>query len=271
MKYVIDHDCHIHSYLSPCAADPLQTKERILRYAKENNYKRVCVTDHFWDELVPYTAPAEKWSKWCEGNSFEHISEILPLPEDKDVKFMFGCETDMDLYHNIGVSRERMELFDFIIVATSHFHLRDFSLKDGATLEERALAWVDKFDALLDMDLPFHKVGVAHLSLGLWGKYKDGTPFNAWPLISDDTMKRLFSKAVDKGVGIELNLDIRGNEEFDTVETRPFRIAKECGCKFYLGSDVHTASGLDTYAYSKFQKIVDYLKLEESDKFIFRD
>ena len=39
MKYIVDNDMHIHSYLSLCAADKEQTAERILQYAKENGYK----------------------------------------------------------------------------------------------------------------------------------------------------------------------------------------------------------------------------------------
>ena len=37
MKFICDHDIHIHSKLSGCSNDPLQTVERMLQYAKENN------------------------------------------------------------------------------------------------------------------------------------------------------------------------------------------------------------------------------------------
>ena len=37
MKYIYDHDLHIHSKISACSNDPEQTCERILQYAKENN------------------------------------------------------------------------------------------------------------------------------------------------------------------------------------------------------------------------------------------
>ena len=35
MKYVIDHDLHIHSLLSSCSRDPEQNTEAILRHAEE--------------------------------------------------------------------------------------------------------------------------------------------------------------------------------------------------------------------------------------------
>lgn len=53
MRYVVDHDLHIHSRLSSCSRDPEQTCENILEYAKANDFKQVCLTDHFWDMAVP--------------------------------------------------------------------------------------------------------------------------------------------------------------------------------------------------------------------------
>jgi len=35
MKYVIDHDYHIHSYLSPCSGNPEQNAERICTQLKD--------------------------------------------------------------------------------------------------------------------------------------------------------------------------------------------------------------------------------------------
>ena len=43
-------------------------------------------------------------------------------------------------------------------------------------------------------------------------------------------------------------------------------IAKECGCKFYLGSDAHHPEKLDLDI-TMFQRAIDYLGLEEKDKF----
>ena len=50
MRYVFDHDFHIHSELSSCSRDPEQSPERILAYAKENGLKKIVITDHFWDD-----------------------------------------------------------------------------------------------------------------------------------------------------------------------------------------------------------------------------
>ena len=69
-------------------------------------------------------------------------------------------------------------------------------------------------------------------------------------------------------MGIELNSDdarLRAGESL----LRPYKIAKEQGCKFYLGSDAHSPKSLDE-AIGFFEKFVDLLDLKESDKFILK-
>ena len=81
-------------------------------------------------------------------------------------------------------------------------------------------------------------------------------------------MISLFEKGAEIGVGIELNsTDISfTDEEADTV-LKPYRIAKECGCKFYLGSDAHHPAELDE-AKSMFERALRMLQLTENDKFV---
>lgn len=262
MRYVVDHDLHIHTHLSLCSGDATQTPDRILEYAKRHGMRQICVTDHFWDETVPGASP------WYQKQGLAHISAALPLPQAEGVEFLFGCETDLDQYMTLGVSRENMDKFDFIIIPTTHLHMRGFTIKRGATLEERAEAYVDKLDAVLNMDLPFHKVGIAHLTCPLIANENKGDHLKVLSMISDETFERLFKKAAEVGVGIELNFNIKGyGETSREMVLRPYRIAKKCGCKFYLGGDAHTVNGLEP-TFTHFEPIIDALELEESDKFI---
>ena len=48
---------------------------------------------------------------------------------------------------------------------------------------------------------------------------------------------------------------------------RMFRIAKECSCKFYLGSDAHSVGGFSNVK-KVFDNVIDSLNLTEDDKFI---
>ena len=53
MKYVFDHDFHIHSELSSCSRDPEQSPARILKYAEDEGLHTIVIADHFWDETGP--------------------------------------------------------------------------------------------------------------------------------------------------------------------------------------------------------------------------
>ena len=105
---IVDNDLHIHSQLSRCSRDSEQTGEAILQYAQENGMKTICLTDHFWDETV------EGASDWYAHQNYAHITQALPLPQAEGVRFLFGCETDMDKNLTVGLSGEKQELFDFM-------------------------------------------------------------------------------------------------------------------------------------------------------------
>ena len=266
MRYKIDHDFHIHSHLSLCSRDPEQTTENILSFAKKNGLSTICLTDHYWDSAV------EGASNWYKAQNFEHISEALPLPQDDEVTFLFGCECDMKQDMTIGIPESRFDDFDFIIIPTTHLHMNGFTVSDDCseTPEERAVLWVKRLEALLNMPLPFHKIGIAHLACTLIAPASREDYLKTLSLIPSEDMQRLFKKAAELGVGIELNqsdMNFKDGEE-DTV-LRMFRIAKDCGCKFYLGSDSHLPRNFEK-TMSLFNRAVDVLDLTEDDKFKLR-
>ena len=108
MKYQIDHDLHIHTYISGCAGhDPRQSKEAILTYGLVNGFGLLCVCDHIWDRKVtPARINENAWSWLTHGQDFEKARELLPLPQSKACNFLFGIEADMDCAGNIAVSCE---------------------------------------------------------------------------------------------------------------------------------------------------------------------
>ena len=264
MDYRVDHDLHIHSQLSSCSADAEQNPVRLLRYAKENALKTICVTDHFWDETVEGASP------WYAPQNFAHITRALPLPQEDGIRFLFGCETELNRDLTLGISKERMEQLDFIIIPTTHFHMETYTLfeEDMADAQGRVNAWIRRFGAVLDMDLPFYKVGLAHLTCAAIAPERE-TYLEVLLRIPAEELVRLFTKAAKLGVGIELNasdMDF-ADEEADTV-LRMYRIAKECGCKFYCGSDAHHPDKLEK-SIPIFERAVRLLDLKESDKFTF--
>ena len=81
-------------------------------------------------------------------------------------------------------------------------------------------------------------------------------------------MKRLFKKAAQFGVGIELNSsDMNFADEERDIVLKPYIIAKQCGCKFYCGSDAHHPKSLER-AKGILERAITLLELTEDDKFI---
>jgi histidinol phosphatase-like PHP family hydrolase len=260
MKFHVDHDYHIHSQLSSCSRHPEQRPERILQYAKENGLKRICITDHYWDSAVPGA------SKWYEPQNFDHIAQFRDLPQAEGVEFLFGCETDMDKFGTLGIPASRFDDFAFIIVPTTHLHMKGFTIaeEDYCVDEHVAKLWVERFDMLLSKDLPFGKIGVAHLSCYLMNKTSRDAYLHTLDLIPSAEMERLFTKAAQLGCGIELNDHFKDCDAEHVL--RMYRIAKACGCKFYFGGDAHGPDQFEgQLAFGK--HMVDLLDLTEDDKF----
>ena len=157
MKFRFDHDYHINSQLSLCSGDPEQSNERILQYAKDNGLSEIVLTDHFWDERIP------KAPEWYKKQNFDHIKQALPLPQDENVRFLFGAETEFPRYCEVAMARETFDELDFVIIPTTHLHMRGLTIteEDYHSDDARGRLWGSRMDALLDLDLPFHKIGIA--------------------------------------------------------------------------------------------------------------
>ena len=266
MAFTFDHDLHIHSQLSLCSQHPEQTTERILQYARDNHLKTIALTDHFWDKDVSLV------HDWYRQQDYAHISQALPLPQCDGVRFLFGCEADMDKDFTLGVAPQNFDKFDFILVATTHFNNMPtftISAEDHASLDRQAVVWGERIDRLLSKPLPFHKMGIAHPTCTLVGHGTRESYLEVLKRLSDEVMEHVFSKAATCGIGIELNRDDMNfpDEEADIV-LRPYRIAKRCGCKFFFGSDAHIP---DTFAIAGpiFERAAALLELTEEDKFNF--
>lgn len=263
MRYIYDHDYHIHSYLSTCSNNPLQNAERLLQYARENELRRICVTDHFWDSNVPGAID------WYKPQNYEWVTKILPLPKADGIDFMFGVETEMTADGTIGMERTLYEKFDFIVVPTTHLNNLGFGIteENAKTVEGIAKTWIDKFTALLYADIPHKKVGAAHLACGLIAPRRRDVVLSVLEYLPEEVLTKLFTRAAEIGIGIELNssdMSFADNEAKSVL--RIFEIAKKCGCKFYMGSDAHSPKDLDN-AKAIFERAIDYLDLHEEDKF----
>ena len=261
MKFQIDHDLHIHSKLSFCSDDPGQTTEAILRYGEKNGMHTLCLTDHYWDRTVHCAGG------WYRPQDFDHISLAKPLPQGKNTRFFFGCETELHQNLELACPPERFDDFDFIVIPTTHLNSVGLTIseEDHNDLDRNARVWVERLENVLDRDdLPFAKIGIAHLACPLINKEHF---LEVLDRLKEDDLERLFAKAAARGCGIELNAGdfLISSADAERV-ARIFRVAKRCGCKFYLGSDAHHPKDL-AKAPERFAYAINLLDLSEEDKF----
>ena len=264
MSFRIDHDYHIHSVLSACSNDPEQSTQNILQYALDNQLNTLVLTDHYWDNTVPGA------SDWYKPQDFAWISQAKPLPQHETCRFLFGCETDMNYSGVIGVPESRFDDFDFIIIPTTHLHMPGFAYlaEDGDTVEKRAAVFTRRFEQFLHLNVPYHKVGLAHITCPLIMPENDQY-VKVLNCVTDATFAELFSGCAEKGCGVEINLPLRQLTDEAIRESclRPYRIAREQGCKFYVGSDSHHPNGFDGVC-DKFRLAAEILGLTEDDQFV---
>ena len=269
MPYSVDHDMHIHSGGSMCSGDPEQTPRRILQYAADEGFTTVALTDHFWDETVPMLQGG--WGPdFYTSQNWEHIRKQCPLPHRDGVRFLFGAEVEMTLDGTVGIAPDRCAAMDFVLISISHFHMTDFTIRaaDADTPAGRAQALLDKLETVLAMPLPWHKVGLAHLT---GPKLGGGDPIahcQVLKLVQGDRLTALFQKAAALGVGIELNTATFGfgSEEEQQAVTAFYAHAKACGCKFFFGSDAHGPHHF-LHHRARAQAMADRLSLTEADIF----
>lgn len=268
MRYIFDHDLHIHTQLSPCSANPLQTPETILAYAKENNLKTVVTTDHYWDERIH-----SETEPYGIGN--EAIHSWGPYPQADGIRLLIGAETDIDYNGVIGADRRTCENFDLMLISATHMHMDGFTCHGNESQEERAKIYIQRFDTILNADLPFHKIGFSHPVTDLIGDNHCAI----LDMIPDSEFRRVFKKSADLGMGIEINLSsmcegsgpdyVQFTPQSHPAIFRPYHIAKEMGCKFYFGSDAHNQKRFP-YIRKMAETVIDQLSLEESDKFVLK-
>ena len=259
MRYQYDHDFHLHSNISPCASDPMQTPENILKYAETNGLRQIVIADHFWDTA----AEGDRNHVW-EAVPFDVVASVRPLPQGENTQFLFGCETDMDEELNIGIHKDHYDTFDFIVVPTTHMHLW---YPASTTIAERAKLYQQRFARVLNSDLPLQKVGIAHPTCSLMANMYREAHMEVLERISDAEFEQLFLGAKEKGCGVEINFGLERYQDGEKeIVLRPYRIAKDCGCKFYLASDAHT---FDEFADvpARLNAIIDALELTEEDKY----
>lgn len=232
----LDHDLHVHTYLSACCKEKeQQTPRAILSLAGEMGVNTVGFADHVW--VNPHLSPSD----WYRP---QDAKQILKLRADlaaisTGVRVLIGCEAEMIAPGKFGITPEFAEELDFVLLACSHFHMHGFVEQPESNAPRH----------LGEHMLKFFRSGVssglatsiAHPLLPCG--YLDGFD-KAVDSISDEEFLDVFGLAHDQGVAIEITTGflVPDTHQPFSIETpiRFLSIAKQAGCTFTLGTDAHS-------------------------------
>lgn len=260
--FPINHDLHTHTFISECCGDEKLTAAYTIGFAKQNGYDAVCVTDHFWDAGAPGA------SEWYSPQDLRHVKQSLPLPRADGVRVMFGCETEFCGGTKIGITPACYAEFDMIVVPVNHFHMEGFVRPaECNTVEAVSELLIRRLEELLKLDLPWEKVGIAHLNDCI---YMHGDEYdNALMMIPEARLRSVFGGLARKGAGIELNASAfrPGWDQNGKGGYRLLKTALEENCKFYCASDSHECVNLEMIA-ARMRGAADTLGLTAGDLFM---
>ena len=268
MKFQVNHDLHCHSTLSSCCGDKNQTIQAIYDRAVRQGLETQCITDHLWDNAVPEP------SKWYAPQDIDHVKqgkaelEAILAERSGGPRMVFGCETEYCGGGKLGLSRGNFDEFDFVIIPPNHFHMINFTRDEKINTEEAiAELFVQRLEELTELDLPWEKVGIAHLNCSL--VFREGDPCKVYAIMDEARLKKVFDFLAARGAGIEINTSCFGTgwREKEEEQLRLFKIARDCGCKFYIGSDAHSLKGMENMM-EVAREVVDLLELTEEQRYL---
>ena len=232
------HDIHIHTTLSACCSDPQALPENYLQLAADRGLTVIGFSNHFWDRAVDGATP------WYASQDYDHLCQ-LRLPKEEGarlgIRVLFGCETEY-AQGTLAITPQRAKDFDYVLIPHTHMHMKDFVIPAAVTdPDELAAFMLRTYREVVSFRLGV-PTSIAHPFVACG--YPAKTRLDLLGRISDDDFRRAFSLAAENGVGLELNTDgLPLLPEYPNFQGHPmvrmYRLAKECGVKFTLGSDAH--------------------------------
>ena len=237
----LDHDLHIHTYLSSCCgAKEEQRPGKILRLAEAMELKAVGFADHVW--VNPAIAPSG-WYRSQDASQIRRLREDLETIPTR-LRVLVGCEAETVAPGRFGITPEFAATLDFVLLSCTHFHMTDFVAQPASDRPE---------DVARHMLAFFRAAATSGLATAIAHPFK---PFGylaqyeaAIAAIPDAEFLEVLGPAAERGVALEVTTSSlppvgRPSEPGAptwSLETpaRVLSLARQAGCRFTLGTDAH--------------------------------
>ena len=262
---IITHDFHLHTNLSLCAK-PEATLAMYAQKAAELGLTKMAITNHMWDHAIPDWQREEN-VEFYEVQDFPYVAAIrdeIDQANHGSVHFLFGCEAEYSFENRRpAISPDVAEQMEVLLIPNSHTHLT--MPKTYYEPHRKHIEYmIDAFMDIVHSDVAQYVTAIPHPFMAVCCPYDNHLLLNE---IKDDEFKRCFTAAAEKGIALEINPNFIKNRSLSAVYDDPifrmYRIGKECGCQFTVGTDAHGESGHDHFALVYL--MCELLELREED------
>ena len=256
-------DLHVHTNKSLCAPRET-TPASYIPCCAEEGIRLIGITDHVYPEdmLAQYGYPNDK----RVDRLLELRASLAEAEAQSGIRYLLGCE--IDYFDCVGapyILPEESEGFDYVLLAASHIlnYPHMYTAYDLGSPDVLRELTIERFVAACKLDYPV-PTGICHPLYPICSPYQaeiiDG--------ISDETLKELFSMAAEKNISVEIHSCLYRNDtphnEFGLSDhyLRILAAARDCGCKFHMGSDAHAPAAF-VGSHAKLRKAAELLGLNQ--------
>ena len=258
----IDHDLHVHTYLSACCGDPdNQRPAKILARAEELGLRTIGFADHLW--VNPDLEPSN-WYRPQDESQIARLRADLAVVSTS-TRVLVGCESETIAPGKFGITREMAEQLDFVLLPCNHLHMLGF-VEQPASGRPRDVA-----EHLLRLFRSAVESGLATAIPHPFTAPGFMDRFDALVAsVSDAEFLDVCGLAAERGVALEITRGFvppaPGPDRPSWSLETPLRflgLARQAGCKFTFGSDAHCFADVGSVA--DIRPIVDALDLTRDD------
>ena len=256
-------DLHVHTNKSLCAPRET-TPATYIPYCEEEGIRLIGITDHVYPEdmLAEYGYPNDH----RVDRLLELRATLSEAEARSNIRFLLGCEIDyFDCVGHPYILPEESVGFDYVLLAASHIlnYPQMYTAYDLTSPDVLRKLTIERFVAACQLNYPV-PMGICHPLYPICSPYQaeiiDG--------ISDETLRELFCMAAERGISIEIHSCLYRNDtphnEYGLSDhyLRILAAARDCGCKFHMGSDAHAAAAFRA-SHDKLRKAAELLGLTD--------